>query len=103
WLLFSRWGAPWFTRHPRALSNPLNALFSQNKFFPVLCAALGISLPAWQKYLPRTFAPSLRDFVGGSGLLKPSFGRVGEDIMRIEDLRGGRKLAVVLDLLLSAG
>jgi hypothetical protein len=103
WLLFSRWGEPWFTKHPAALSNPLHALFSQNKFFPVVCAALGLETPAWRRYLPRTTKPAVRDLFGAAGLLKPSFGRVGEDIERIHDLRPVKKVAVALDLLFCAG
>jgi len=103
WLLFSRWGEPWFTRHPVALSNPLHALYSQNKFFPVVCAALGLEIPAWQRYLPHTSELSVRDLFGAAGLLKPSFGRVGEDIARIADLEPAKKVAVALDLLLGTG
>ncbi len=103
WLLFSRWGEPWFSRHPRMLSNPLHALFSQNKFFPVVCAALGVEIPAWRRYLPSTCEPSLRDLFGADGLLKPSFGRVGEDIERIADLPAGKRLGIAMDVLLGTG
>jgi hypothetical protein len=103
WLLFSRWGEPWFSRHPDTMSNPLHALFSQNKFFPVVCAELGIDLPAWQQYLPSTSRLALRDLLGTTDLLKPSFGRVGEDIARIADLKSARRLGLALSLLLGSG
>jgi len=103
WLLFSRWGERWFAEHPANLSNPLSALFSQNKFFPVISAALGISTPTWQRYLPPTAKLRLKDLLGSAGLIKPSFGRVGEDVERISSLSGAKKLDVALDLVLGTG
>ena len=103
WLLFSREGAPWFERHPANLSNPLGALFSQNKYFPVICAALGIATPTWERYLPRTFRLALADLAGSRDLAKPCFGRVGEDIAMLDELDGFRRLGIAFDLLLARG
>lgn len=103
WLLFANAGAPWFERHPANLSNPLGALYSQNKFFPVACAAVGIETPTWARYLPRTFPLALADLRRSSDLAKPCFGRVGEDIAVIAELNGRSKLAIALDLLLGRG
>ena len=103
WLLFSGAGAPWFADHPVNLSNPLGSLFSQNKFFPVACAALGLRNPLWEKYLPATQRLALSDLFGSRDLAKPSFGRVGEDVDPLDELRAGRKLTLALDLLLSTG
>jgi len=103
WLLFAREGAPWFERHPANLSNPLGALYSQNKFFPVACAALGIGTPTWQRYLPRTCRLALADLGRSRDLAKPCFGRVGEDIAAINDLDARSKLGIALDLLFGRG
>jgi len=103
WLLFASAGAPWFERHPANLSNPLGALYSQNKFFPVACAALGVETPTWARYLPRTFRLALADLGRSRDLAKPCFGRVGEDIAAINELNGRSKLGIALDLLLGRG
>jgi glutathionylspermidine synthase len=103
WLLFSRAGSAWFERHPENLSNPLGALYSQNKFFPVACAALGIETPTWARYLPRTFRLALADLRGSRDLAKPCFGRVGEDISVLDELGGRARLGIALDLLLGRG
>jgi glutathionylspermidine synthase len=103
WLLFSRAGAPWFERHPSKLSNPLGALYSQNKFFPVACAALGIGTPTWQRYLPTTSRLTLADLRGSRDIAKPSFGRVGENIGALDEINGRQKLDIAIDLLLGRG
>jgi glutathionylspermidine synthase len=103
WLLFASSGAPWFERHPANLSNPLGALYSQNKFFPVACRALGIGTPTWSRYLPRTFRLTLSDLGRSRDLAKPCFGRVGEDIAAIDELDRRSKLGIALDLLLGRG
>ncbi len=103
WLLFSREGTPWFARHPATLSNPLHALFSQNKFFPVACAAADVELPTWQRYLPRTAALRIVDLVGSSDIAKPSFGRVGEGIAAIPRIRMRDRICIAMHVLLSKG
>lgn len=103
WLLFSRWGNAWFENHPANLSNPLWSLFSQNKYFPVVCEALGIELHWWKKYLPRTQRLLLSDIFKSDEILKPSFGRVGEDVGFLSKLRGKKRFNVFLDILFSKG
>ena len=103
WLLFAGEGAPWFERHPENLSNPLGALYSQNKYFPVACAALGVATPTWARYLPRTFRLALADLGGSRDLAKPCFGRVGEDIGAIDQLDRRSRLGIALDLLFGRG
>jgi hypothetical protein len=92
WLLFARDGERWFERHPSKLSNPLHALFSQNKFFPVVCAAGSIAAPTWQRYLPATSPLRVADLFGSPHVAKPSFGRVGEEIARIDDLSFAKRV-----------
>jgi len=103
WLLFARDGEGWFSRHPDRLSNPLHALFSQNKFFPVVCAAADIGAPTWQRYLPATSPLRVRDLLGSRQVAKPSFGRVGEDIARIDELPYAKRLSIAAGLLLAKG
>lgn len=103
WLLFARDGAKWFAHHPQRLSNPLHALYSQNKFFPVVCAAARIDAPTWQRYLPATAQLKLRDLFGSRDVAKPSFGRVGEDIARIDELPFAKRIEIAASLLLEKG
>ena len=103
WLLFAREGEAWFARHPQRLSNPLHALFSQNKFFPVVCAAAAIHAPTWASYLPPTSRLRVRDLLGSQHVVKPSFGRVGEDIARIDELPYPKRLGIAASLLLAKG
>ncbi len=103
WLLFSREGTPWFAQHPASLSNPLHALFSQNKFFPVACAAADVEIPTWQRYLPPTAALRIVDLVGSSDVAKPSFGRVGEGIAAISRIRMRDRIGIAMHLLLGKG
>jgi glutathionylspermidine synthase len=103
WLLFSREGTPWFARHPTSLSNPLHALFSQNKFFPVACATADVAIPTWQRYLPQTAALGIADLVVSSDVAKPSFGRVGEGIAAIPRIRMRDRVGIAMDVLLAKG
>jgi hypothetical protein len=103
WLLFAREGEGWFSRHPHRLSNPLHALFSQNKFFPVACVAADIGAPTWASYLPATAPLRVRDLLGSPQLAKPSFGRVGEDIAQIDEMPYAKRLGIAASLLLDKG
>jgi glutathionylspermidine synthase len=103
WLLFAREGEGWFSRHPQRLSNPLHALFSQNKFFPVVCAAADIGAPTWASYLPATAPLRVRDLLGSRHIAKPSFGRVGEDIAPIDTLPYPKRVGIAASLLLAKG
>jgi glutathionylspermidine synthase len=103
WLLFAREGEKWFSRHPQRLSNPLHALFSQNKFFPVACAAANIGAPTWASYLPATAPLRVRDLLKSAQMAKPSFGRVGEDIAQIDTLPYSTRVGIAASLLLAKG
>jgi hypothetical protein len=103
WLLFARDGESWFERHPKKLSNPLHALFSQNKFFPIACAAANIDAPVWRRYLPATAPLRVGDLFGSPHVAKPSFGRVGEDVARIDDLPFAKRLWLAASLLREKG
>ena len=103
WLLFARDGESWFERHPRKLSNPLHALFSQNKFFPVACAAASIEAPFWHRYLPATSPLRLSDLFGSQHVAKPSFGRVGEDVERIDELSFAKRVRLAARVLSEKG
>jgi len=103
WLLFARDGERWFERHPNKLSNPLHALFSQNKFFPVVCAAASIAAPTWQRYLPATSPLRVADLFGSPHVAKPSFGRVGEDIACIDDLSFAKRVRLAASVLTERG
>lgn len=76
----SMW-APWFGGSKTYLSNPGAALLVQSKRFPLTWPHLGVPLPTWTNLLPEASCPStispreLREWV-----LKPAFGRVGEDV-----------------------
>ena len=60
--------------------NPPTALLTQSKRLPLIWDELGIDLPAWRKFLPRTTCP--RDVKKGQDgwIFKPAMGRVGEGI-----------------------
>jgi len=103
WLLFARDGERWFEHHPSKLSNPLHALFSQNKFFPVVCAAASIAAPTWQRYLPATSPLRVGDLFGSQHLAKPSFGRVGEDVARIDELSFAKRMRLAASVLSEKG
>ena len=99
WLLFARDGESWFERHPRKLGNPLHSLFSQNKFFPVACAAASIAAPTWRRYLPATSPLRVTDLFRSQHVAKPSFGRVGEDVACIGDLSFAKRVRLATSVL----
>jgi glutathionylspermidine synthase len=72
---------PWFVGSATPLSNPGSALLVQSKRFPLTWPELRSPLDAWRELLPATKCPSdVRDFSQGDWVLKPIFGRVGEDV-----------------------
>ncbi|HEY3517911.1 MAG TPA: hypothetical protein VGL98_12765, partial [Gammaproteobacteria bacterium] len=83
--------------------NPLHALFSQNKFFPVVCAAASIAAPMWQRYLPATSPLRIGDLFGSPHVAKPSFGRVGEDVARIDELSFAKRVRLAASVLSEKG
>jgi glutathionylspermidine synthase len=61
--------------------NPPQALLSQSKRLPLVWEKLGVAVPAWRAALPETRDPREAPWRTDEGwLLKPAFGRVGEDI-----------------------
>ena len=68
--------------------NPPQALLSQSKRLPLVWDRLGVAVPAWRASLPETRDPRDAPWrTDESWLLKPAFGRVGEDVA----WRGGVK------------
>jgi glutathionylspermidine synthase len=71
---------PWFSGGKTAMSNPGTAMLTQSKRFPLVWKELDAKLDTWRALLPETKCPSeLRDF-SADWVLKPAFGRVGQDV-----------------------
>ena len=63
------------------LGNPAVALLTQSKRFPLVWDALRTALPTWRALLPETRDPRACSWrTSDEWVLKPSLGRVGEDI-----------------------
>jgi glutathionylspermidine synthase len=63
------------------LCNPPQALLGQSKRLPLAWDRLGVATPTWRMMLPETRDPREAPWRTDDGwLLKPAFGRVGEDI-----------------------
>lgn len=76
----SQW-APFFTRSRTPISNPGSAILVQSKRFPLVWEDLYTSLPTWKAVLPETRCPaSLSPSQLEEWVLKPTLGRVGEDV-----------------------
>jgi glutathionylspermidine synthase len=75
----SRW-EPWFRGSRSPLSNPATAVLVQSKRFPLVWDALRTPLTHWRTLLPET--RSVREMAGPleDWVLKPTLGRVGEDV-----------------------
>ena len=72
---------PWFHGSVTPLSNPGRALILQSKRFPVLWSELKTDLSTWRQLLPRSYCPSeIKNLDRQDLVLKPAFGRVGEDV-----------------------
>jgi len=74
-------------------------VFSQNKFFPVACAAASIAAPTWRRYLPATSPLRVTDLFRSQHVAKPSFGRVGEDVACIGDLSFAKRVRLATSVL----
>ena len=71
----------WFTGSETPLSNPGRALVLQSKRFPLVWSELKADLRTWRQLLPVSCCPTeLRNPFRDDYVLKPAFGRVGEDI-----------------------
>jgi glutathionylspermidine synthase len=72
---------PWFAGCYTPLSNPGSALVLQSKRFPLVWDDLSTSLEMWRRLLPETVCPGdLGELDSDDWVLKPAFGRVGEDV-----------------------
>jgi glutathionylspermidine synthase len=70
-----------FSRGRTPVSNPATALLTQTKRFPLVWDALQTPMATWRRLLPATCDPRRVAWRGSSDwVLKPSLGRVGEDI-----------------------
>jgi len=74
-----RWTA-WFGPTRTPLSNPGRAIVLQSKRFPLAWDGLASALPTWRGLLPETQCPSAALNLSAEWVLKPAFGRVGEDV-----------------------
>lgn len=70
----------WFCGGKTPMSNPGSAILIQSKRFPLAWPELKTALPTWQALLPETECPSTVDIDSQEWVLKPVFGRVGEDV-----------------------
>lgn len=72
---------PWFHGSVTPLSNPGRALILQSKRFPLLWGELKSDLSTWRQVLPQSWCPSgIKTLDQEDIVLKPAFGRVGEDV-----------------------
>jgi glutathionylspermidine synthase len=71
---------PWFSGGKTPLSNPGYAILIQSKRFPLVWEELKTPLPTWQSLLPETKFPCDSSAGSPEWVLKPVFGRVGEDV-----------------------
>jgi glutathionylspermidine synthase len=72
---------PWFGDSRTPLSNPGRALILQSKRFPLVWDELKTDLSTWRKLLPVSACPSeIANLNSNDLVLKPAFGRVGEDV-----------------------
>jgi glutathionylspermidine synthase len=70
----------WFSGSPVGLCNPGSALLPQSKRLPLVWDRLRTPMPAWRRYLPETRDPRAIGRDREAWVVKPAFGRVGEDI-----------------------
>ncbi len=84
WLPSVRWGARWqnfFTASMPPASNPTTALLTQSKRFPLVWGHLTSDLPTWRALLPPTRdLKTIPTAQWGNWVLKPIYGRFGNDI-----------------------
>ena len=71
----------WFAGSKTPLSNPGRGIIVQSKRFPLTWDSLKCALPTWRRLLPESRCPSqLREVESEKWVVKPAFGRVGEDV-----------------------
>jgi glutathionylspermidine synthase len=72
---------PWFGASVTPLSNPGRAIVLQSKRFALAWDELNTELTTWRKLLPVSTCPSeIGNLDRDDLVLKPAFGRVGEDV-----------------------
>jgi glutathionylspermidine synthase len=62
------------------ISNPATALLVQSKAFPLVWDELDTDLRLWRQLLPETMGAQRLEHIADDWVLKPVFGRVGEDV-----------------------
>jgi len=73
--------APWFAGSETPLSSPGAAIILQSKRFPLVWDSLSCGISTWRRLLPETRCPKeVQDVTNGEWVVKPAFGRVGEDV-----------------------
>jgi glutathionylspermidine synthase len=73
--------AMWFGLSATPISNPGTALILQSKRFPLIWDSLRCDLTAWRQLLPETRCPQeVKSLPNSNWVVKPAFGRVGEDV-----------------------
>jgi hypothetical protein len=79
------------------LCNPASGIISQSKRFPLVWGELPISLPTWNRLLPRTMAVcelSRHGLKEDAVVFKPALGRVG-DMIKMAGVTGERETRVI--------
>lgn len=72
---------PWFCGGVTRMSNPGTALMIQSKRFPLVWNKLKEPMQTWRSLSPESVCPSKLDLSATNDwVLKPVFGRVGEDV-----------------------
>jgi glutathionylspermidine synthase len=92
-LLFRFFPAEWLPRLPRATRwpllldpqqaqtlNPISAVLTQSKRFPLLWDQLSTPLPTWRSLLPETRSPADVAWEDGEWVLKPALGHEGDRV-----------------------
>lgn len=74
----SQW-PKYFASNLPACNHPA-AILAQSKRLPLVWDKLKINVPTWHELLPVTVDPKRIDFRQYEWILKPAFGRVGEDV-----------------------
>lgn len=69
----------YFSTNITSCNHPM-AILAQSKRLPLIWDRLGIDISTWKKLLPETKDPKLVDWKKDDWILKPAFGRVGEDV-----------------------
>jgi len=72
--------SPFLDGHGLSISNPTTALLVQSKAFPLVWDRLKTPLPLWRKLLPETRSARGLKRIERDWVLKPVYGRVGEDV-----------------------